>query len=80
MSGEPACFGAWSQASTPRRKQSRTGAADGTRLGDDVAADISVVNLLAQVLGHKPPLLRVNSLTLALLMGNILEGIRCYRK
>ena len=52
----------------------------GALLGDDVAADLGVVNLLAQALGHGPALLGVDSLTLALshsaalLAGNILDG------
>ena len=53
-------------------------------------AEHSWVTMLQRTsLGHEPALLGINSLTLALghsaegwaalLMGNILEGIRCYR-
>ena len=50
-------------------------AAGGTLLGDDVAAEPALlgVNILTLALGHSA------EGWAALLMGNILEGIRCYR-
>ena len=57
----------------------------GALLGDDVAADLGVVDLLTQALGDGLALLRVDSLALALghsaalLAGNILKRLRCYQ-